>query len=137
MLKHHDDAQRREEKSRAPRLRLAVGIATVGRPTVLAGMLKRLRQQKRPADSVVVCAPSSADFEGIAEAFPDVTLRTGPRGLAHQRNAILRHLHDSPETQEVFGELFLRAYSAVKLDEFEEFNQVISSWEREHLLLQV
>ena len=49
----------------------------------------------------------------------------------------LRHLNDSPEMQEIFGELFLRAYSAVKLDEFEEFNQVISSWEREHLLLQV
>lgn len=49
----------------------------------------------------------------------------------------LRHLHDSPEVQEVFGERFLRAYAAVKLDEFEEFNQVISSWEREHLLLQV
>ena len=49
----------------------------------------------------------------------------------------LRHLQDSPEVQEVFGELFLRAYTAVKLDEFEEFNRVISSWEREHLLLQV
>jgi len=49
----------------------------------------------------------------------------------------LRHLQDSPEVKEVFGELFLRAYAAVKLDEFEEFNRVISSWEREHLLLQV
>ncbi len=49
----------------------------------------------------------------------------------------LRHLLDSPEVVDVFGELFLRAYAAVKLDEFEEFNQVISSWEREHLLLQV
>tara|TARA_R110002110_G_scaffold205066_7_gene417251 strand:+ start:406263 stop:407612 length:1350 start_codon:yes stop_codon:yes gene_type:complete len=49
----------------------------------------------------------------------------------------LRHLQDSAEINEVFGELFLRAYAAVKLDEFEEFNQVISSWEREHLLLQV
>lgn len=49
----------------------------------------------------------------------------------------LRHLQDSPEIQEVFGERFLSAYAAVKLDEFEEFNQVISSWEREHLLLQV
>jgi glutamine synthetase len=37
----------------------------------------------------------------------------------------------------IFGDLFLRAYTAVKLDEFEEFNRVISSWEREHLLLQV
>jgi glutamine synthetase len=49
----------------------------------------------------------------------------------------LRHLQDSPEVKEIFGELFLRAYAAVKLDEFEEFNRVISSWEREHLLLQV
>ena len=49
----------------------------------------------------------------------------------------LRHLQDSPEVKEVFGELFLRAYAAVKLDEFEEFNRVISSWEREYLLLQV
>jgi glutamine synthetase len=49
----------------------------------------------------------------------------------------LRSLQNSAEIQEIFGELFLRAYSAVKLDEFEEFNRVISSWEREHLLLQV
>ena len=49
----------------------------------------------------------------------------------------LRHLQDSPEVRDIFGELFLRAYTAVKLDEFEEFNRVISSWEREHLLLQV
>lgn len=49
----------------------------------------------------------------------------------------LRHLLDSPELVEIFGDLFLRAYSAVKLNEFEEFNRVISSWEREHLLLQV
>jgi glutamine synthetase len=42
-----------------------------------------------------------------------------------------------PAVCELFGDLFLRAYAAVKLDEFEEFNRVISSWEREHLLLQV
>ncbi len=49
----------------------------------------------------------------------------------------LRSLQNTPEVGEIFGELFLRAYSAVKLDEFEEFNRVISSWEREYLLLQV
>jgi glutamine synthetase len=49
----------------------------------------------------------------------------------------LRHLRSSPEVEEIFGQLFLRAYAAVKLDEFEEFNRVISSWEREPLLLQV
>ena len=49
----------------------------------------------------------------------------------------LRNLHNTPELQDMIGDLFLRAYAAVKLDEFEEFNRVISSWEREHLLLQV
>ncbi len=49
----------------------------------------------------------------------------------------LRNLQNTPELVEIFGELFLRAYAAVKLDEFEEFNRVISSWEREHLLLNV
>jgi glutamine synthetase len=49
----------------------------------------------------------------------------------------LRHLQDTPELVDMFGELFLSAYAAVKLNEFEEFNRVISSWEREHLLLQV
>ena len=49
----------------------------------------------------------------------------------------LRLLQNSQEINEVFGELFLRAYAAVKRDEFEEFNRVISSWEREYLLLQV
>jgi glutamine synthetase len=49
----------------------------------------------------------------------------------------LRHLRESPEVSDIFGDLFLRAYSAIKRQEFEEFNRVISSWEREHLLLQV
>jgi len=49
----------------------------------------------------------------------------------------LRSLQLVPELIDIFGDRFLRAYAAVKLDEFEEFNQVISSWEREHLLLNV
>ena len=49
----------------------------------------------------------------------------------------LRGLRNTPALCDLFGDLFLRAYAAVKLDEFEEFNRVISSWEREHLLLQV
>lgn len=49
----------------------------------------------------------------------------------------LRDLLATPELVEIFGELFLRAYAAVKLNEFEEFNRIVSSWEREHLLLNV
>ena len=49
----------------------------------------------------------------------------------------LRNLGNTSALSSLFGDLFLSAYAAVKLDEFEEFNRVISSWEREHLLLQV
>jgi glycosyltransferase involved in cell wall biosynthesis len=74
------------------RLKLAVGIATVGRPTVVLEMLKRLSAQSRIPDKIVVCGPNVADVEGIAKAHPHVTILIGPKGLPHQRNAILQYL---------------------------------------------
>jgi glutamine synthetase len=71
----------------------------------------------------------TAPHQGTANDEEVTVARTLEEGL--------RRLHDTPEMNDIFGELFLRAYAAVKLDEFEEFNRVISSWEREHLLLQV
>ncbi|MEQ9259327.1 MAG: glutamine synthetase family protein [Roseovarius sp.] len=44
---------------------------------------------------------------------------------------------EATELQEVLGEEFSRVYSIVKRAEYEEFLQVISPWEREHLLLNV
>jgi glutamine synthetase len=38
---------------------------------------------------------------------------------------------------ELLGEPFVNAYTVVKQAEYEVFLQVISSWEREHLLLNV
>ena len=71
----------------------------------------------------------TAPHEGTANEEDVEVARTLEEGL--------RHLGSSPEMVDIFGDLFVRAYTAVKLDEFEEFNRVISSWEREHLLLQV
>lgn len=73
-----------------PRLRLAVGIASLGRPEVLAQTLARLRLQSRAPDQVVVCAPDGFDLAGAEQAYPGVKTLIGPRGLACQRNAILR-----------------------------------------------
>jgi glutamine synthetase len=71
----------------------------------------------------------SAPHQGTANEDSVEVARTLEEGL--------RNLGSTPAVRELFGDLFLRAYTAVKLDEFEEFNRVISSWEREHLLLQV
>ena len=57
--------------------------------------------------------------------------------VARSLEEAVRRLNANTDLARVMGGLFLRAYAAVKLDEFEEFNRVISSWEREHLLLQV
>ena len=73
--------------------------------------------------------PPTPPHRGTANEAGVVVARTLEEGV--------RQLNDTPELQQMIGELFMRAYAAVKLDEFEEFNRVISSWEREHLLLQV
>ncbi|MFO1377327.1 MAG: glutamine synthetase family protein [Steroidobacteraceae bacterium] len=56
-----------------------------------------------------------------------------PRTLAES----LRMLRECKPLVELLGERFVLAYSAVKENEHETFLQVISSWEREHLLLNV
>lgn len=71
------------------RSRIAVGIATAGRTAILREMLISLRDQTRPPDLVVVSAPTLADVEGAADAYPGVVLHLGMRGLTIQRNVIL------------------------------------------------
>jgi Glycosyltransferase like family 2 len=69
-------------------VRIAVGIATVGRPLVLQSLLQELALQTRAADFVIVSAPSTEDFAAPPETVPADFL-VGPRGLTRQRNAIL------------------------------------------------
>lgn len=57
--------------------------------------------------------------------------------LARSLEEGLRLLEDCPELIAIMGELFVTAYIGVKRAEFETFHQVISSWEREYLLLNV
>jgi glutamine synthetase len=59
-------------------------------------------------------------------------------------DALPRHLEDAIEAlracepiRALMGELFIDAFCAVKELEFRTYNRVISSWEREHLLLLV
>ncbi|OMH38903.1 glutamine synthetase family protein [Motiliproteus sp. MSK22-1] len=49
----------------------------------------------------------------------------------------LQLLDECEPLKDILGERFVKAYIGVKTAEFETFNQVISSWEREHLLLNV
>lgn len=46
-------------------------------------------------------------------------------------------MSDSQPMRQVLGDEFINVYEAVKRNEYKEFLQVISPWEREHLLLNV
>jgi hypothetical protein len=74
-------------------VRLAVGIATVGRPRLLGAVVDELTRQARRPDRIVVCAPTSDDIMGI-EASSLIEIVVGPRGLTRQRNAILERVED-------------------------------------------
>ncbi len=56
-----------------------------------------------------------------------------PRGI----HAALDEFASAQPLRDVLGEEFCHVYGAVKAAEYEEFLQVISPWEREHLLLNV
>ena len=49
----------------------------------------------------------------------------------------LNRLNASKPLRSVLGERFIRAVNAVKQSELNAYQRVISSWEREHLLLNV
>ena len=60
-----------------------------------------------------------------------------PRELPYGLLDGLEELIAAEDLQEVLGKRFCKLYSAVKQHEYDEFMQVISPWEREHLLLNV
>ncbi|GAB2188621.1 glutamine synthetase family protein [Sessilibacter sp. MAH2] len=74
---------------------------------------------------------ASADpIQGDAYELPSSNV---PKSLEHS----LSRLQEPNPLTDILGRDFVRAYSAIKHKEYETFFQVISSWEREYLLLNV
>lgn len=76
------------------RLRIAVGIATVGRPSILAETLRELTRQTRQPDRVLVCGTLASDIGDRATWAWPAEVVLAPRGLPHQRNCILDNVPD-------------------------------------------
>lgn len=106
-------------------MRLAVGIATVGRPRLLAAVVDELAQQTRRPDRIVVCAPTRDD---IPETLPNSLMEVivGPRGLTRQRNAILERVDDCDVLQ-FFDDDFIPAatYLAAIEDGFAAWPDIV------------
>ncbi len=80
-------------------MRIAVAIATAGRPDVVIHALKHIAAQSRPADRIVVIGSEQADLPPSIQHDPSVTSLLGTRGSTFQRNAGLELLE--PETDAI------------------------------------
>jgi len=76
-------------------VKVVVGVATVGRASVLCEMLGDLSLQTRRPDEVIVCAPNEGDMQGAVEAYPGCLTVIGARGLTKQRNRIIQLSQDA------------------------------------------
>jgi GT2 family glycosyltransferase len=77
------------------RTRLVVGIATRGRPAILAETIAFLAKQERQPDQILVAFADLVDIGDAAERFPHVTFIQTELGLTRQRNAILTLARDN------------------------------------------
>lgn len=103
-------------------MRVAVIYATVGRATILAPVLDRLRQQTRLPDCVIVSAVTPEDVVGTEASplCPEVIY--GPKGLCAQRNRALAAVDGQADIVLFFDDDFLPAndYLAEMVALFEE-----------------
>ena len=74
-------------------LKIAVGIATRGRPKILAETLEELTRQTRAPDRTLISHVTEADVAALPRQ-PGLEFLSGLSGLTHQRNAILDAVDD-------------------------------------------
>src|SRR5690606_24735986 len=106
---------------------------------------RRVENRVSGADAnpyLAIAASLACGYLGMTENLKPTDPITGsahdlPFSLPRSLDAALRHLRESRELIQVLGEPFVNAFTIVKEAESEVFMQVISSWEREHLLLNV
>ena len=70
-------------------MRIAIGIATIGRAAVLAEVLRELHNQARKPDHVVICHTKPEDVTGCDGVWPGAEFLLSTPGLPKQRNVIL------------------------------------------------
>ena len=106
---------------------------------------RRIENRVPGADAnpyLVVAASLACGLLGMMDQLEPSEPVTGnaynmPYDLPRTLEQALRALRDCTPLREILGERFVRAFNAVKENEHGTFLQVISSWEREHLLLNV
>jgi glutamine synthetase len=91
---------------------------------------------------LAIAASLACGYLGMVEGLQPTEPIAGsahdmPFALPRALDSALRRLTECDALIRILGEPFVAAFSIVKSAEYEVFLQVISSWEREHLLLNV
>src|SRR6185312_3209313 len=91
---------------------------------------------------IAIAASLACGYLGMIEGLQPTEPISGsahelPFSLPRSLDEALARLRDCDPLLQILGEPFVAAYTIVKQAEYEVFLQVISSWEREHLLLNV
>ncbi|NNU55112.1 glycosyltransferase [Rhizobium indigoferae] len=81
------------ERANRP-LRMAVGIASAGRPSILRETIDYLTTLPDQPERLIVCVPAIDDAAGLTERL-DVEVIVGSRGLTSQRNRIIQAAADT------------------------------------------
>jgi len=127
-------------------LQWAYDNRTVGfRVPEAAPMSRRVENRLAGADAnpyLAIAASLAAGYLGLMEKLEPGEPETGnaykrPLELPRNLDVALARLEDSEAARRVLGNDFVHVYAAIKHMEFERFFEVISPWEREHLLLSV
>ena len=91
---------------------------------------------------LAMAATLACGYLGMVQQLPASAPTTG--SAQHVDNELPRNLEDAilrmracEPLRQILGELFVQAFCEVKELEFATYSRVISSWEREHLMLLV
>lgn len=107
-------------------LRVAVGIATRGRPEVLMATLSGLREQTLTPVAVLVAYAQASDVADAPQRFPEVTFLQSLAGLTRQRNTILSSLPAAEVLVFVDDDFLMRPDYLVRMERaFAEHGKVV------------
>jgi glutamine synthetase len=106
---------------------------------------RRVENRLSGADAnpyIAIATSLACGYLGMIEGLKPTEPVTGsahdmPFGLPRSLDEALNRLRRCDPLVQLLGDPFISAYTIVKQAEYEVFLQVISSWEREHLLLNV
>lgn len=113
-------------------MKIAVAIATTGRPLSVAETLLRLLRQTRVPDHIVVVGAAESDFPSVADRqrdFADVVFALSAKGSSKQRNRALDLLGANDDLVVFFDDDFVAARDFIESAErlFEDHPEIVAA----------